>query len=90
MMRLMQRHQAQAAPAWGGMISSGGLGAFSHNETDVNVGDSDHSAFAEHRAETLQRLEREQREFQEFVKRLHTAKDKSEFDEFMTQRKKPA
>ena len=44
------------------------------------------SAFDEYRAETLRRLEQEQGEFQEFLDRLRKAKDKAEFDQFMTER----
>ena len=44
-------------------------------------------AFDEYRAETLRRLEEEQREFMEFLDRLRHAKDKAEFDEFMSQRR---
>ncbi len=42
-------------------------------------------AFDEYRTETLQRLEEEQREFQEFLGRLRMAKDKAEFDQFMAE-----
>ncbi len=48
---------------------------------------SGNRAFDEYRAETLRRLEDEQREFQEFLVRLREAKDKAEFDQFMSQRK---
>ena len=44
-------------------------------------------AFDEYRAETLRRLEDEQREFLEFLERLRHAKDKSEFDQFMAERR---
>src|SRR5579859_4710600 len=47
---------------------------------------SGNSAFDEYRAETLRRLEDEQKEFREFLDRLRQAKDKSEFDEFMADR----
>ena len=43
-------------------------------------------AFDEYRAETLRRLEEEQREFKEFLNRLRHAKDKAEFDQFMAER----
>lgn len=43
-------------------------------------------AFDEYRAETLRRLEDEQREFKEFLNRLRHAKDKAEFDQFMAER----
>ncbi len=41
---------------------------------------SGNRAFDEYRSETLHRLEEEQREFREFLKRLRMAKDKAEFD----------
>lgn len=48
---------------------------------------SGNHAFDEYRAETLKRLEEEQREFREFLDRLRFAKDKAEFDQFMTERR---
>jgi hypothetical protein len=48
------------------------------------------SAFDEYRAETLRRLEREQGEFQEFAEHLRMAKDKAEFDQFITERRTPS
>jgi Protein of unknown function (DUF2852) len=48
---------------------------------------SGNHAFDEYRSETLRRLEEEQREFREFLQRLRMAKDKSEFDEFMAERR---
>ena len=47
---------------------------------------SGNQAFDEYRVATLRRLEEEQREFQEFLARLRTAKDKAEFDQFMADR----
>jgi hypothetical protein len=44
-------------------------------------------AFDEYRVETLRRLEEEQRVFQEFLARLRMAKDKSEFEQFMADRR---
>ena len=43
--------------------------------------------FDEYRAETLRRLEQEQRDFQDFLGRLRMAKDKAEFDQFMAERR---
>ena len=43
-------------------------------------------AFDDYRAETLRRLEDEQREFKEFLKRLRVAKDRAEFDQFINDR----
>jgi hypothetical protein len=48
---------------------------------------SGNSAFDEYRAETLRRLEAEQKEFMDFLQRLRHAKDKAEFDEFMAERR---
>jgi uncharacterized protein DUF2852 len=42
-------------------------------------------AFDEYRAETLRRLEEEQRQFKEFLDRLRRARDKAEFDQFMAE-----
>src|ERR1700756_3656125 len=46
---------------------------------------SGNRAFDEYRAETLRRLEEEQKEFREFLDRLRHAKDQEEFDLFMAQ-----
>jgi hypothetical protein len=47
---------------------------------------SGNRAFDEYRAETLRRLEDEQRDFKDFLDRLRHAKDKAEFDQFMAER----
>ena len=47
---------------------------------------SGNRAFDDYRADTLRRLEDEQREFREFLARLRLAKDKTEFDQFMAER----
>ncbi len=52
---------------------------------------SGNAAFDDYRAETLKRLEDEQKEFTGFLDRLRRAKDKAEFDQFVTERgNKPA
>lgn len=48
---------------------------------------SGNSAFDAYREETLRRLEEEQREFRDFLDRLRFAKDKTEFDQFMAERR---
>jgi hypothetical protein len=48
---------------------------------------SGNRAFDDYRRETLRRLEDEQREFKEFLERLRFAKDRDEFDQFMTERR---
>ena len=59
-----------------GSWSRGGRGSSSGNR-----------AFDEYREETIKRLEEEQREFREYLERLRMAKDRSEFDQFVTERK---
>ena len=49
------------------------------------AGSSGNWAFDEYRAETLRRLEEEQREFTSYLERLRRAKDKAEFDQFMAE-----
>jgi hypothetical protein len=61
----------------------GGSGSFSCGPPSGN------RAFDEYRADTLRRLEEEQREFREFLERLRMAKDKAEFDQFMAERRNP-
>ena len=48
------------------------------------------AAFDEYREQTMQRLEDEQQEFQDFLERLRQARDKEEFDLFMADRKAAA
>lgn len=48
---------------------------------------SGNKAFDDYREATLKRLEEEEREFRAFLDRLRQAKDKSEFDQFMAERR---
>jgi hypothetical protein len=48
---------------------------------------SGNAAFDEYRAETIRRLEEEQKEFVEYLEKLRKAKDKAEFDQFMADRR---
>jgi hypothetical protein len=50
-------------------------------------GSSGNSAFDAYRDETLKRMEEEQKAFGEFLDRLRKAKDQSEFDQFMAERR---
>jgi len=59
-----------------------------HRYDNHRHGASGNSAFDEYRAETLRRLEEEQKEFLDFLERLRKAKDKTEFDEFMSEQRK--
>jgi hypothetical protein len=63
-----------------------GAGGFGGSPWGAPPSSGNH-AFDEYRAETLRRLEEEQREFRDFLDRLRFAKDKSEFDQFMTERR---
>ncbi len=51
---------------------------------------SGNRAFDDYRADTLRRLEEEEKEFHEFVDKLRFAKDKAEFDAFLANRRPPA
>jgi hypothetical protein len=55
-----------------------------------NPPSSGNRAFDDYRTETLKRLEDEQREFRDFLDRLRFAKDKTEFDAFMAERRNRA
>jgi hypothetical protein len=73
----MQRHMERmqrATERWGCASAASHRGATGNR------------AFDEYRAETLRRLEEEQREFMEFLDRLRHARDKAEFDQFMAER----
>ncbi len=83
---------------WSGRMGCGSSGKWSrmkekmerwherHHRYDGRT--SGNSAFDEYRAETLRRLEEEQKEFFDFLERLRKAKDKTEFDEFMAEQRK--
>ena len=51
------------------------------------MGSTGNRAFDDYREETLKRLEEEAREFKSFVEKLRFAKDKEEFDRFMSDRR---
>jgi len=71
-MERTQRRMQEKAARWAGAH---------HQESSGN------RAFDDYRTETLHRLEEEQREFMEFLDRLRHAKDKAEFDQFMSERR---
>jgi len=54
---------------------------------DRPAASSGNRAFDEYKADTLRRMEEEQKEFGAFLDRLRFAKDKSEFDQFMAERR---
>ncbi|HQU68256.1 MAG TPA: DUF2852 domain-containing protein [Albidovulum sp.] len=51
---------------------------------------SGNSAFDAYKADTIDRLEHEQDEFEAFLKRLRESKDKAEFDEYLNDRARAA
>lgn len=67
--------------------TGGGCGWGGWGRRDDRFQSSGNAAFDEYRRETLKRLEEEQREFEEYLDKLRAAKDKAEFDQFMSQRR---
>jgi hypothetical protein len=60
-----------------------------HFEQHHRAPSTGNRAFDEYRAETLRRLEDEEKEFREFLNNLRFAKDKAEFDDFLAHRRTP-
>ena len=73
--------RAKMGGGQGGGFGFGGGSPWGHQPSSGNA------AFDEYRSETLKRLEDEQREFKAFLERLRFAKDKTEFDAFMAERR---
>lgn len=78
------RWQARMADKWDRKMDKWGSDAKGFGSGFTGSGNR---AFDEYREATLKRLEDEQREFREFLDRLRLAKDRSEFDQFMGDRK---
>ncbi len=78
-------HRGWRGAEWRGRMRGGcGFGWWSgRDRADQPTGNQ---AFDEYRAETLRRLEEDQREFMAFLDRLRRAKDQAEFDQFMRER----
>jgi hypothetical protein len=75
-------------PQWGPASGNGwGNWGGGCNARRNRAAPSGNRAFDEYREETLRRLEEEQREFLAYLERLRQAKDKSEFDAFMAERR---
>ena len=60
-----------------------------HFERQHRPASTGNRAFDEYRAETLRRLEDEEKEVREFLNNLRFAKDKAEFDDFLRNRRPP-
>jgi Protein of unknown function (DUF2852) len=87
MMRATHRYRSEAAGV--GRVGVWGVGVWPSGHDSARgteTPDNRHSAFEEYRAQTLQRLDQEQQEFQEFIARLRAAKDKAEFEQFVADR----
>ena len=87
-LRAMQRRRNETAVM--GSAGACGIGVWPSGRNTsggMEASHIGHSAFEEYRAQTLQRLDQEQREFQEFIARLRAAKDKEEFEQFITDRR---
>lgn len=65
-----------------GRMEGAGAGWWNHSPSSGNA------AFDEYKAETLNRLEEEQKEFRSFLDRLRMSKDRAEFDQFMAERRR--
>lgn len=76
------RWQRRMAEKWERKMSAFGMQAKAYEPTG-------NRAFDEYRQETLRRLEEEAREFSYFLDRLRMAKDRQEFEDFMSSRKNP-
>ncbi len=74
-------NMSEQAASWGKWGRTGGR---------ARATASGNKAFDDYRDETLRRLEDEEREFQDFLERLRKARDKSEFDAFMAERRNRA
>lgn len=80
--RAMNQQFGQGSNPWSNWKSwAGGFPGGSASSSSGN------RAFDEYKAETLRRMEEEQKEFGAFLDRLRFAKDKSEFDQFMADRR---
>jgi hypothetical protein len=74
----------EARGRWHNMERSGGGCGWGRGSRPSSSGNH---AFDEYKAETLKRLEDEQKEFVEYLDKLRAAKDKAEFDQFMADRR---
>jgi hypothetical protein len=70
--------------------ADGMAGGWNDNARRHGFRSSGNTAFDAYKADTLERLEREQTEFEAFLARLRASKDKAEFDQYMDERARAA
>ena len=87
MLFMMRMHRSRVGAGSAGTCGGLDLSNSSGNAFRSESPAAGHSAFEEYRQETLRRLDQEQREFQEFIRRLRMARGKVEFDQFMTEQR---
>ena len=75
---------------WSKRMFAGKKSIFGCSKSGLGFKSSGNVAFDNYKAQTIRRLEEEQDAFNEFVKRLRESKDKTEFDQFMEERKRAA
>ncbi|MFN0113263.1 MAG: DUF2852 domain-containing protein [Paracoccaceae bacterium] len=84
---------------WSKRMFSNGCGWSRHDSNDrshrhmarrYGIRSSGNTAFDAYKADTIDRLEREQGEFEAFLGRLRASKDKAEFDQYMDERMRAA
>lgn len=81
--RIGRRWAGRSGMGGGAPTGEGGWGRWCRDEQPS----SGNAAFDEYRVETLRRLEEEQKDFSAFLERLRFAKDRAEFEQFMTERR---
>lgn len=77
---MRNRWQQRMAGKWEEKMQEFGMTAKAYQPTGNH-------AFDEYREETLRRLEEEAEQFKGFLDKLRMAKDKAEFEQFMTERR---
>ncbi len=85
--RMFSRHRDHS---WGRACASRSARRDAVRSAGMAMRSSGNAAFDTYKAETLRRLEDEQRAFEDFLTRLREAKDKAEFDQFMDERARKA
>ena len=74
---------------WSKRMSCQSWGRHHHSRRARASGRTGNTAFNSYREETLKRLEEERDAFLSFLEQLRAAKDRAEFDQFMTGRQTP-